>query len=103
MVYTGSPRQTPDILRLSDMYEGAGGAEIEIKVLRSAGTGSILDQYIRFCEISDEKRKEYGYTVRAVEETLRQCEAENILMPFLASRQKEVTSYEKSSPQRGKF
>ena len=90
MVYTGSPRQTPDILRLSDMYEGAGGAEIEIKVLRSAGTGSILDQYIRFCEISDEKRKEYGYTVRAVEETLRQCEAENILMPFLASRQKEV-------------
>ena len=90
MVYTGSPRQTPDILRLSDMYEGAGGAEIEIKVLRSAGTGSILDQYIRFCEISDEKRKEYGYTVRTVEETLRQCEAENILMPFLASRQKEV-------------
>ena len=47
-------------------------------------------QYIRFCEISDEKRKQYGYTMKAVEETLRICCEENILMPFLASRQKEV-------------
>lgn len=49
-----------------------------------------MDQYIRFCEISDEQRKQYGYTMKAVEETLRICCDENILMPFLASRQKEV-------------
>ena len=49
-----------------------------------------MDQYIRFCEISDEQRKQYGYTIKAVEETLRICCEENILMPFLASRQKEV-------------
>ena len=30
MVYTGAPRQLPEILRLSDMYDGPGGAEIEI-------------------------------------------------------------------------
>ena len=90
MVYTGAPRQLPEILRLSNMYDGLGGAEIEIKVLRETGTGSIVDQYIRFCEVADEQRKQYGYTMKAVEETLRICCEENILMPFLASRQKEV-------------
>ena len=90
MVYAGAPRQLPEILRLSDMYDGSGGAEIEIKVLRDTGAGNIVDQYIRFCEISDEQRRQYGYTMKAVEETLRICCDENILMPFLASRQKEV-------------
>ena len=90
MIYTGVPRQLPEILRLSDMYDGPGGAEIEIKVLKNTGAGNIVDQYIRFCEISDEQRKQYGYTMKAVEETLRICCDENILMPFLASRQKEV-------------
>lgn len=90
MVYTGAPRQLPEVLRLSDMYDGPGGAEIEIKVLKDTGAGNIVDQYIRFCEISDEQRKQYGYTMKAVEETLRICCEENILMPFLASRQKEV-------------
>lgn len=90
MIYAGAPRQLPEILRLSDMYDGPGGAEIEIKVLKNTGAGNIVDQYIRFCEISDEQRKQYGYTIKAVEETLRICCEENILMPFLASRQKEV-------------
>ncbi len=90
MIYTGTPRQIPEVLRLSDMYGGSGGAEIEIKVLRETGTGNIVDQYIQFCEISDEQRKQYGYTMKAVEETLRLCREGNILMPFLASRQKEV-------------
>ena len=90
MVYTGAPRQLPEILRLSDMYNGPGGAEIKIKVLKDTGAGNIVDQYIRFCEVSDEQRKQYGYTMKAVEETLRICCEENILMPFLASRQKEV-------------
>lgn len=90
MVYTGTPRQLLEIMRLSDMYDGPGSAEIEIKVLRNMGEGNIVDQYIRFCEISDAQRKRYGYTMKAAEETLRICGEENILMPFLASRQKEV-------------
>lgn len=90
MIYTGTPRQLPEVLRLSELYGGAGSAEVEIKVLRGTGTGSIVDQYVRFCGISDAQRKQYGYTMKAVEETLRICGEENILMPFLASRQKEV-------------
>ena len=90
MIYAGAPRQLPEVLRLSDMYDGPGSAEIEIKVLRDMGEGNIVDQYIRFCEISDTQRKQHGYTMKAAEETLRICVEENILMPFLASRQKEV-------------
>lgn len=90
MIYAGAPRQLPEVMRLSELYDGPGGAEIKIKVLRGTGEGNIVDQYIRFCEISDAQRKLYGYTMKAVEETLRICGDENILMPFLASRQKEV-------------
>ena len=90
MIYAGPPRQLPEVMRLSELYDGSGNAEIEIKVLRGTGDGNIVDQYIRFCEISDAQRKLYGYTMKAVEETLRICGEENILMPFLASRQKEV-------------
>ena len=90
MVYTGVPRQLPEVLRLSDMYSGPGGVEVEIQVLRDTGAGTIVDQYSRFCEISNEQRKQYGYTMKAVEETLRICCEENILMPFLASCQREV-------------
>jgi len=90
MVYTGEPRELPEVLRLSEMYEGSGSVEVEVKVLRSMGTRSIVDQYIRFCEIADGQRKQYGYTVRAVEETLRQCAEEGVLMPFLAARESEV-------------
>nr|CRY97814.1 hypothetical protein [uncultured prokaryote] len=86
MIYAGAPRQMPEALRLSDMYDGPGSAEIEIKVLRNMGAGNIVDQYIRFCEISDAQRKQYGYTMKAAEETLRICVEENILMPFLASK-----------------
>ena len=46
----------PEILRLSAMYDGPGSAEVEIKVLRNMGSGNIVDQYIRFCEISDAQR-----------------------------------------------
>ena len=90
MIYAGTPRQLPEVLRLSDMYDGPGSAEIEIKVLRNMGAGNIVDQYIRFCEISNAQRKQHGYTMKAAEETLRICVEENILMPFLVSRQKEV-------------
>ena len=91
VVYTGERANVPEVLRLSDLYDGAGSAEIEVKVLRDDGTGDILDQYIRFCKITDGQRKLYGSTVRAVSETIRLCMEQNILAPFLASRQKEVS------------
>lgn len=90
VVYTGDRQDVPDVIHLSDLYEGTGSAELSVQVIRSSGSGSIVDQYIRFCEISDAERKKYGYTPEAVDETIRRCLEENILTPFLVSRQKEV-------------
>lgn len=92
VVYTGPRQDIPDTLHLSDLYEGEGVVklELEVKVCRSSGTQNILEQYVRFCKIADENRKEYGATPKTIEETLRQCRKEGILVPFLASREKEV-------------
>ena len=90
VVYTGSRREIPEILRLADLYEGLGSAEVEVKVLRDGGTGDILDQYVRFCKVADHQREAHGLTQAAIDETIRICLKENILAPFLASRQKEV-------------
>ena len=90
VVYTGGRKEIPETLRLSDLYQGAGSAEVEVKVLRDDGTGDILDQYVRFCKIADEQREKYGLTQQTIDETIRICIAENVLAPFLASRQKEV-------------
>ncbi len=90
VVYTGDRANVPEVLRLSDLYEGTGSADVEVKVLRGNGTGDIVDQYVRFCKISDEERKKHGRSRKAIEETLRRCIEENVLVPFLATRQKEV-------------
>ena len=90
VVYTGNRKDIPEVLYLSDLYEGNGSAEVEVKVLRGNGTGDIVDQYVRFCKIADEERKRHGRNEKAIEETLRRCIEENVLAPFLATRQKEV-------------
>ena len=90
VVYTGDRTDVPEVLRLSDLYEGTGSADVEVKVLRGNGTGDIVDQYVRFCRISDEERKKHGRSRKAIEETLRRCMEEKVLAPFLATRQKEV-------------
>ena len=90
VVYTGDREDVPETLLLSDLYGGAGDAEVRVKVLRGTGNGDIVDQYVRFCKIADEERKQHGRTGKAIEETIRRCIAENVLAPFLMTRQKEV-------------
>ena len=91
MVYVGEPRELPEELRLSTLYGGGeGDVEVKIRVLRDTGRKTIIDQYIRFCEICNEQRKSHGNTEKAIGEILRICQEENVLMPFLMLREKEV-------------
>ena len=80
----------PETLLLSDLYEGKGSVELEVKVLRGTGGGDIVDQYVRFCKISDEERRKHGRTEKAISEIIRRCIEEKVLAPFLEARQKEV-------------
>lgn len=90
VVYTGERTDVPDTLLLSSLYEGAGSAEIQVKVLRDSSSDDILAQYVRFCKIADRQRKLYGSTQKAIDMTIQKCVEENVLMPFLTSRKKEV-------------
>ena len=90
VVYTGDRGDVPDVLTLSQLYDGAGSVDLSVKVLRSDGSGDILDQYVRFCRIADEERIKHGPTPAAIEAILSRCGEENILVPFLAQRTKEV-------------
>lgn len=96
VVYTGR-RETPDTLLLSGLYESAPEdgrvqhMELAVQILRDDGSGSVIDQYVRFCQISDEMRGKHGATLKAVQETLRECVRQNILAPFLLTREKEVS------------
>lgn len=96
VVYPGR-RETPDTLLLSGLYESAPEdgrvqhMELAVQILRDDGSGSVIDQYVRFCQISDEMRGKHGATLKAVQETLRECVRQNILAPFLLTREKEVS------------
>lgn len=90
VVYTGDKKDVPETLHLSDLYGGNGSVELDVTVLRGGEGSDILTQYVRFCKLADRNRKQYGNSPKAIEETIRQCLDENILAPFLVSRQKEV-------------
>ncbi|MBD5101132.1 MAG: hypothetical protein HDT27_00245 [Subdoligranulum sp.] len=91
MVYVGEPRVLPEELCLSTLYGGGeGDVEVKIRVLKDTGKKNIIDQYIRFCEICSDQRRIHGNSETAVKEILRICKEENVLMPFLMLREKEV-------------
>ena len=96
VVYTGDRESVPDVIRLSELFmEGTGasassGVELCAKVLRADGSNSIIDQYIQFCMIVDEQRKQYGYTQEAIDEAVRICRERGVLRQFLTDREKEV-------------
>ena len=90
VIYSGSEPEAPPALHLSSLFHGEGSVELTVRVLRGNGSRNIVDQYVRFCEIQTQQRKLFGYTQKAIEETMRICREEAILTPFLASREKEV-------------
>ena len=74
VVYTNR-RETPDTLPLSGLFESAPEdgrvqhMELAVQILRDDGSGGGIDQYVRFCQISDEMRGRHGATLKAVQET----------------------------------
>ena len=90
VVYTGERKRIPDVMRLSALYEGAGDAEVEVKVLCGENSQQILGQYVAFCKISNEQVALHGKTETAASETIRVCLEQKILVSFLNERQKEV-------------
>ena len=55
----------------------------KVKVIYTSKHGDIIYQYIMFCKILDEQIKLYGYTKKAVQETIWICSSKHILNEYL--------------------
>ena len=93
VIYTGQNKDCPEELSLAkEFFKKNSPLDLKIKVLKTEGKGSIIEEYIRFCHILDEQVKIYGQKKKAVEETIRICQNEDILSKYLEERKKEVQS-----------
>ena len=65
--------------------------DFKVKVVPDGKDGDIIQQYVRFTKIYNEQVKLYGRNAKAVYETIRICEDENVLADYMKSREKEVS------------
>ena len=92
VIFTGDRGDRPEWINLSDEFlpSGKGNLELKAKVLYGDDSGDILDQYITFTKVLDQKIREMGPTQEAVAEAVRVCKDREILKNYLESREKEV-------------
>ena len=91
VIYTGTGGK-PGKVSLSESF--FGGRDIcidcEVTVLTDGREGDIISQYVRFCHVFDEQVKIHGRTRKAVEETIRICQSEDVLKEYLERQREEV-------------
>ena len=94
IIYTGNKDRKPETISLSQEFFYGADIDIEVKarVIYESDTEDIINQYIIFCKVFDEQRKQYGMTEQTVKETIRICKDRNILKEYLISREKEVVT-----------
>ena len=91
VIYTGKRKNCPQQLSLAEEFFGGNdNIDIKINILTKPQKNSIIGQYIRFCHVFDEQMKTYGQTAKAVEETIRLCQDENVLKEYLTQKAEEV-------------
>ena len=92
MIYTGTDRKNiPPTLSLNDeFFKGKSTLDLTIKIIVHNEEKNIIQDYISFCHIFNEQVKLYGYTLKAIEETITICLQKNILLDYLSERKSEV-------------
>ena len=93
VIYTGEgAEKKPKTITLKDsFFDGADiGIDCRVDVITDGTQGDIINQYIRFCHVLNEQIKIHGRTRKAVEETIRICQSENVLAEYLEKQRKEV-------------
>ena len=92
VIYTGKRQNRPKYLSLSKNFFNGHKCCIEAKVrmIYTGKRGDIIYQYITFCKVLDEQIKKYGYTRKAVQETIRICSDKAILREYLKERRGEL-------------
>ena len=94
VIFTGNKGRKPDKISLSkEFFEGTViDIDVKAKVIYESDTDDIINQYIIFCKVFNEKTKQHGMTQKAVTETIRICKDRNVLREYLLDREKEVVT-----------
>ena len=93
VIYTGKESDSkPDEVSLKDNFFGGEDIAVDcrVKVLFDGEKGDIINQYVRFCQVFNEQVQIYGRSRKAVEETIRICQDEDILKEYLERQRAEV-------------
>ena len=94
LIYSGEDKKNvPEELSLSKLFMGGDNSviDVNIKVITDGKNGDIIQQYVRFTKVYNEQVKLYGRNAKAVSETIRICENEDVLSDYLKSREREVS------------
>ena len=93
VIYTESKKNCPETLSLAEeFFDNNSTLDLRVKVLNKAGKSNIIEEYISFCHVLNEQVKLYGHTKKAIEETIKICQTQNILAECLEERKKEVSN-----------
>ena len=92
VIYTGNNKVDKKYISLSEEFWNGEitSVDVRVRVLTESEKGNIIYQYIAFSKVFDDQVKLYGYTQKAILETIRICLDDNILDDFLKSRESEV-------------
>ena len=91
VLYTGNKViKEREISLNKEFYDNSSPVEIKIKVITTKNSGKILKEYIKFTRVLDKNNKEYGYTKKSINETIKYCIEHNILKDYLNEYKKEV-------------
>lgn len=93
VIYTGDRKDKPQEMKLSEEFFGGRKTAIEVtvKMLYGDDDTNVIGQYVAFCKVLDTQIRAFGYTEKAIQETIRICKDKNVLKAYLQEREKEVT------------
>lgn len=92
VIYTGKRVHKPQWISLSEEFFHGAFRSVEVKmcVLYDGQDGDIINQYVTFTKVFSQQAKSQGYTRKAVMDTIRICQNQNVLKEYLEDRKKEV-------------
>ena len=92
VIYTGSRKNRPTEISLSEEFFDGEDCSINVKVkmIYDGKEGDIINQYVIFTKVCGEQIAIHGRTKRAILEAIHICKDKNVLKEYLESKEKEV-------------
>lgn len=93
VIYTGEKGNRPDEILLSDHYprNSTSPLQLRIKMIYDSKEGDIIYQYINFCKVFDQMRRDFpDSVVMAVKNTITICRNKELLAEFLRDHETEL-------------